>query len=71
MLFQAVIGACLESPEDFCVCPLHLDIALGMGHRRKAKLGPNALTILLEEATCKLGPVVRNNTAWVPESADG
>jgi hypothetical protein len=70
MLFQAVIGACLEPSEDFCIFPLHLAIALGMSHRRKAELGANALTILLEEPTCKLGPVVRNDTAWDPESAD-
>jgi hypothetical protein len=70
MLFQTVIGACLESPEDFCVCPLHLAIALGMSHRRKAELGADALAILLEEPTCKLGPVVRNDTAWDPKSAD-
>ena len=70
MLFQAVIGACLESPEDLCICPLNLVVAPGMSHRRKAELGADALAILLEESTCKLGPVVRNDTAWDPESAD-
>jgi hypothetical protein len=70
MLFQAVIGACLESPKDLCICPLHLAVVLGMSHRRKAELGADALAILLEEPTYKLGPVVRNDTAWDPESAD-
>jgi hypothetical protein len=70
MLFQAVIGACLESPEDLCICPLHLAVALGMSHRRKAELGADALAILLEEPTCKLGPVVRNDMAWEPKSTD-
>jgi hypothetical protein len=70
MLFQAVIGACLESPEDFCVCPLHLAIAPGMSHRGKAELGADALAILLEESTCKLGPVVRNDMVWDPKSID-
>jgi hypothetical protein len=70
MLFQAVIGACLESPEDLCICPLNLVVAPGMSHRRKAELGANALAILLEEPTCKLGPVVRNYMAWDPECAD-
>jgi hypothetical protein len=70
MLFQAVIGACLESPEDLCICPLNLAVAPGMSHWRKAELGVDALVILLEESTCKLGPVVRNDTAWDPESAD-
>jgi hypothetical protein len=70
MLFQAIISACLESPEDFCVCPLSLVVALGMSHRRKAELGTDALAILLEEPTCKLGPVVHNDTAWDPKSTD-
>jgi hypothetical protein len=41
-----------------------------MSHRRKAELGVDALAILLEEPTCKLGPVVRNDMAWDPKSAD-
>ena len=41
-----------------------------MSHRRKAELGADALAILLEELTCKLGPVVRNDTAWDPKSTD-
>jgi hypothetical protein len=41
-----------------------------MSHRRKAELGADALVILFEELTCKLGPVVRNDTTWDPESTD-
>jgi hypothetical protein len=41
-----------------------------MSHRRKAELGVDALAILLEESTFELGPVVRNDAAWDPESAD-
>jgi hypothetical protein len=41
-----------------------------MSHRRKAELGADALAILLEKPTCKLGPVVRNDTAWDPKSTD-
>jgi hypothetical protein len=70
MLFQAVIGARLESPEDLCICPLNLAVAPGMSHKGKAELGADALTTLLEEPTRKLGPVVRNDTTWDPESAD-
>jgi hypothetical protein len=70
MFFQAVVGARLESPEDFCICPLHLAIAPWVSHRRKAELGADALTILLEDPTCKLGPVVRNDMAWDPKSTD-
>jgi hypothetical protein len=68
MLFQAVVSACLESPEDFCICPLRLAVAPGMSHRRKVELGADALAILLEEPTCKLGLVVRNDMAWDPKS---
>jgi hypothetical protein len=70
MPFQAVIGACLEPPEDLCVCPLSLVVALGMIHRRKVESGADDLAILLEEPTCKLGPVVCNDTAWDPISTD-
>ena len=41
-----------------------------MSHRCKAELGAIALAILLEEPTCELGPVVRNDTAWDPKSTD-
>jgi hypothetical protein len=41
-----------------------------MSHRRKAELGANAFAILLEEPTFELGPVVRNDTAWDPRSAN-
>jgi hypothetical protein len=41
-----------------------------MSHRGKAELGADALAILLEETTFELGPVVRNDTAWDPKSAD-
>jgi hypothetical protein len=61
---------CLESSEDFCVCPLSLAVAPRMSHRRKAELGADVLAILLEELTFELGPVVRNDTAWDPKSAD-
>jgi hypothetical protein len=70
MLFQAVVGACHESPEDLCVCPLHLAVAPWMSHGRKAELGADVLAILLEDPTCKLGPVVCNDMAWDPKSTD-
>jgi hypothetical protein len=41
-----------------------------MSHGRKAELGADALAILLEDSTCKLGLVVRNDTAWDPKSTD-
>jgi hypothetical protein len=41
-----------------------------MSHTRKVELGADALTILLEEPTCKLGPIVCNDMAWDPKSTD-
>jgi hypothetical protein len=70
MLLQAVIGARLESPEDLYICPFHLAVTPGMSHGREAELGANALAILLKDPTCKLGSVVRNDTAWDPKSTD-
>jgi hypothetical protein len=41
-----------------------------MSHRREAELGADVLAVLLEKPTCKLGPVVYNDTAWYPKSTD-
>jgi hypothetical protein len=41
-----------------------------MSHGREAELGVDALAILLEDPTCKLGSVVRNDTARDPKSTD-
>jgi hypothetical protein len=60
----------LSPPEDFRVCPLSLAVAPGISHRGKVELGADALAILLEEPTFELGPVVHNDTAWDPKSAD-
>jgi hypothetical protein len=70
MIFQALIGACLESPEDLCVCPLHLVVAPWVSYGRKAEMGVDVLIIPLEDPTCKVGPIVRNDMAWYPKSTD-
>jgi hypothetical protein len=41
-----------------------------MGHGCKAEPGVDAFAVLLEDPACKLGPVVCNDTAWDPKSAD-
>jgi hypothetical protein len=41
-----------------------------MSHGREAELGVDALAILLEDSTCKLGSIVRNDTDWDPKSTD-
>jgi hypothetical protein len=47
-----------------------LAITPGVGHGREAELGADALAIFLEDSTCKLGYVVRNDTVWDPKSID-
>jgi hypothetical protein len=68
MLLQVVVGACLESPADLCICPFRLAIAPGVGYGCEAELGADALAIFLEDPTCKVGSVVRNDTVWDPKS---
>jgi hypothetical protein len=70
MILQAVVAACLESPKDLCICPFHLAVTPRMSHGLEAELGVDALAILLEDPTCKLGSVVRNDMAWDPKSTD-
>jgi hypothetical protein len=41
-----------------------------MGHGCEEEPGADAFTVLLEDSTCKLGPIIRNDTTWDPESAD-
>jgi hypothetical protein len=41
-----------------------------MSHGRKAELGADVLAILMEDPTCKLGPIVHNDMAWDPKSID-
>jgi hypothetical protein len=41
-----------------------------VGHGCEAELGADAFIVLLKDPTCKLGPVVCNDTTWDPKSAD-
>jgi hypothetical protein len=70
MLLQVIVGARLESPEDLCICPFRLAITPGVSHGREAELGADALAIFLEDPTCKLSSIVRNDTVWDPKSTD-
>jgi hypothetical protein len=70
MLLQAVVGARLESPKDLYIFCFHLAVTPRMSHGREAELGANALAIVLEDPTCKLGSVVHNDMAWDPKSID-
>jgi hypothetical protein len=41
-----------------------------VGHGCEVELGVDAFIVVLKDPTCKLGPVVCNDTTWDPESAD-
>jgi hypothetical protein len=58
MLFQAIIGAGLETLEDFCIGSFNLTITLRMSNRRIENLDAMVFTISLEGAAGKLGPIV-------------
>jgi hypothetical protein len=66
MLSQAIISTRLESPEDLCICSLHLSIAPGVGHGREAEPGADAFIVFLEDSACKLDPIVCNDMTWDP-----
>jgi hypothetical protein len=58
MLFQAIIGACLEIPEYFSIGPLNLPIALWMCDRRIIDLDAEVFAVLFKHSTGTLGPIV-------------
>jgi hypothetical protein len=67
MLFQAIIGACLEIPEYFSIGPLNLSIALWMRDRRIIDLDAEVFTVLLKHSAGKLGPIVCDDPVRDPE----
>jgi hypothetical protein len=70
MLFQSVIGACLETPEYFSIGPLDLFIALWMRNRRVTDLDAKVFTVLLKHSAGELGPVVCDDLVQDLEPAD-
>jgi hypothetical protein len=70
MLFQDIIGAGLETLEDFCIGSFKLTIALWMSKRRIANLDAKFFTVSLDGATGKLGPVVSYDSIWDPKPID-
>jgi hypothetical protein len=70
MLLQAVIGACLETPEYFCIGPLDLFIALWMHNRCIADLDIEVFIVLLKHPAGELRPVVSDVPVWDPKPAN-
>jgi hypothetical protein len=70
MLFQAIIGASLETLKDFCVGPLHLAIALWVSNRGIADFYAKIFTIPLECAAGELGPVISDDDVQDPKPAN-
>jgi hypothetical protein len=69
-MLQAVIGACLETLEYFCVGPLNLSIALWMCHRCIANLDVEVFAVLLKHLASELRPVVSDDPVRDPKLAD-
>jgi hypothetical protein len=70
MLFQAIIGASLETLKDFYVGSLHLVIALWVSNRGIADFYVKIFTVPLEYAAGELEPVVSDDPVWDPKSVD-
>jgi hypothetical protein len=70
MLLQAIIGACLETPEYFCIVPLDLSIALWMSNRCITDLDVEVFVVLLKHSAGELGPVISNDPVRDPKPVD-
>jgi hypothetical protein len=68
MLLQEIIGAGLETLENFCIGSLHLSITLWMSNGRIAYLYAQVFTVPLEGTATELGPVVGDNPVQDPKS---
>jgi hypothetical protein len=71
MLFQAIIGASLETLKDFCIGSLHLAISLWMSNGGISNFYAKIFTVPLECATGELGPIVSDDPIQGPKPADG
>jgi hypothetical protein len=67
---EAVIGACLETPEYFCIGPLDLSIALWMCNKCITDLDAEVFAVLLKHPAGELGPVVSNDLVQDPKPID-
>jgi hypothetical protein len=70
MLLQAVIGACLDTPEYFSIGPLYLSIALWIGNRCIANLDVEVFAVLLKHSAGELGSIVSDDPVWDPKPTD-
>jgi hypothetical protein len=71
MLFQAIIGADLETLEDFCIGSFNLTIALWMSNRHVVNLYAKvSTTVSLEGIAGKLGPFASYDSVQDPKPTD-
>jgi hypothetical protein len=70
MLFQAIIGASLETLKDFCVGSLHLVITLRESNGGIANFYVKIFTVPLKCAAYELGPVVSDDPIRDPKPVD-
>jgi hypothetical protein len=70
MLLQAIIGAHLETLEDFSIGSFNQPVALRMCNRGIADLNAKVLTESLKCTAGELGPIVSNDPVWDLEPVD-
>jgi hypothetical protein len=70
MLLRSVIGACLNTPEYFCIGPLDLSIALWMRNRCIVDQDAEVFVVLLKHPTSELRLIVSDDLIRDPKPAD-
>jgi hypothetical protein len=70
MILQAVIGACLETPEYFYISYLNLSIPFWMRNRCIADLDAEVFIVLLKHPTGELRPAVSDDPVRDPKPVD-
>jgi hypothetical protein len=70
MLLQVVMGACLETLEDFSIGSLDLSITLWMSNRHIVDLDAKILTMSLKCVASELVLVVDDDPVWDTEPTD-
>jgi hypothetical protein len=70
MLFQAIIGVCLETLEYFSIGPLNLSISLWMCNRCVTDFDVEVFVVLLKLFASELGPILCDDPIRDPKHID-
>jgi hypothetical protein len=70
MLLQGIIGACLETLEDFSISSFNLPVALRVCNVSIVDLDAKVLAVFKKCVAGELGPVVGDDSVQDPKLAD-